>query len=209
MPIFTAIYGGDTSKAWRTIPVIPALVAFITGIVVYRVSDDAPKGNYVELKRHRQFPSVTAVSSFRQGAGNWNSWIMFVQYACCFGVELTMNSAAALYFADMFGQSTEAAAAIAGVFGWFDLFARGLGGILSDWANSRWGMRGRLWAQTIGLLAEGIMILVFSHAKTLAGSLVALVIFSICVKATLGFNLAIVPYVDPRNMGTVIGYVNI
>jgi NNP family nitrate/nitrite transporter-like MFS transporter len=29
---------------------------------------------------------------------NWNTWILFIQYACCFGVELTMNNAAALYF---------------------------------------------------------------------------------------------------------------
>ena len=37
-------------------------------------------------------------ASFRRGALNINTWLLFIQYACCFGVELTMNNAAATYF---------------------------------------------------------------------------------------------------------------
>lgn len=89
-------------------------------------------------------PEVSAAASFRDGALNFNTWLLFVQYACCFGVELTMNNAAALYFKDEFNQSTESAAAIASIFGWMNLFARGMGGFISDWANARMGMRGRI-----------------------------------------------------------------
>lgn len=69
-----------------------------------------------------------------------------------------MNNAAALYFKEEFGQSTESAAAIASIFGWMNLFARGLGGFLSDKMNTRMGMRGRLWAQTVCLALEGAMV---------------------------------------------------
>jgi len=207
IPIFKAMYGGNSSQAWRTVSIVPAVVAFVTGIVVYRISDDAPKGNYHELKAHGVFPPVTVVSSFKSGAVNWSSWILFIQYACCFGVELTMNNAASLYFRDVFGLSTEAASAIAGIFGWLNLFARGLGGFISDYCNYRWGMRGRLWAQTVCLLAEGAFVLVFANTSTLGGSIVVLVFFSLFVQAAEGTSFAIVPYMDPRNMGSIVGIV--
>ena len=93
--------------------IVPAIIAFITGIVVYFISDDAPKGNYSELRKHGSMAPVSGVHSFKSGMMNINSWVLFIQYACCFGVELTMNNAAALYFKDSFGLSTETAAAMA------------------------------------------------------------------------------------------------
>jgi NNP family nitrate/nitrite transporter-like MFS transporter len=206
-PIFKAIWGGDSEMAWRTVCIFPAVIAFATGVIVYRISDDAPKGNYNELKAHGTFSKVTTVSSFRQGASNRNTWLLSIQYACCFGVELTMNNAASLYFIDEFGQSTEAAAAIASIFGWLNLFARGLGGSASDFGFSKWGMRGRLWMQTIFLIAEGFLVLVFANTSSLGGSIATLVCFSLFVQAAEGTSYAIVPYVDPPNMGSVIGIV--
>ncbi len=57
-------------------------------------SDDAPKGYYKEMKKNGTMPQVSAAASFRTGAMNLNTWVLFIQYACCFGVELTMNNAA-------------------------------------------------------------------------------------------------------------------
>jgi NNP family nitrate/nitrite transporter-like MFS transporter len=116
-----------------------------------------------------------------------------------------MNAAATRYFRIEFGLSAEASAAIAGIFGWLEFFARPLGGIASDLANSRSGMRGRLWVQSAALLLEGALILVFAGCRTLAGSIAALVVFSLFVKAAKGSTFAIVPYVSPLNMGSVIG----
>jgi NNP family nitrate/nitrite transporter-like MFS transporter len=188
MPIFVALCGGDTTLAWRTVSVVPAAAAFVTGVVIYRISDDAPKGNYPELRRNGQFPNpgVTFWSSWKRGSLNVNSWIMFVQYAGCFGVEIAMNQAIALYFKAEFGQSTEACQAIASMFGWLNLFARGLGGFVSDWSNAKWGMRGRLWAQTLMLLAEGGMVFVFCSTTTLGGALGSLIVFSLFVQAAEG-----------------------
>lgn len=206
-PLFKIIFNGDSTMAWRTVSVVPAVVGFGTGIMIYYISDDAPKGNYAELKKHGQMAEVSAGASFRQGAFNVNTWLLFIQYACCFGVELTMNNAAALYFKDKFELTTETAAAIASIFGFMNLFARGLGGYCSDKANKKMGMRGRLLAQTIFLLLEGFFVLIFAQTESLGAAITVMVFFSLFVQAAEGTTYGIVPYVDPPATGAISGIV--
>jgi NNP family nitrate/nitrite transporter-like MFS transporter len=97
-PVFKHVFNGDSEKAWRTVSIVPAVLAFITGVVVYFISDDSPNGNYHELKQHNTMEKISATKSFRVASMNRNTWVLSIQYACCFGVELTMNNAAALYF---------------------------------------------------------------------------------------------------------------
>merc|ERR1712157_412295 len=181
----------EEEQAWRTVCLVPAGIAVLTGLGCYNFSDDAPKGNYKDMKKHGTMPEVSAAASFRQGACNINSWILFIQYGCCFGVELTMNNAAASYFVDQFDQTTEAAAAIASIFGWMNLFARGLGGYLSDKANAKMGMKGRLWAQFLLLLFEGSMVFIFNRTKSLGGAIASMVFFSVFVQACEGSSYGI------------------
>lgn len=206
-PLFTYLFDGNTEKAWRTVSIVPACLAFSTGVIVFFISDDAPKGNYKELKKQGVMPEVSAVASFRSGAINLNAWILFIQYAACFGVELTMNNAAALYFTDQFNQSTASAAAIASIFGWMNLFCRGLGGFSSDYLNKRLGMRGRLIVQTTALFLESIMIMIFAFTDNLVAAIVVLLFFSLFVQAAEGSTYGIVPYVDTKNTGAVSGIV--
>ncbi|GKY96210.1 hypothetical protein MPSEU_000580900 [Mayamaea pseudoterrestris] len=207
-PLFQDVFfNGNSNLAWRTVCIVPAVIAIMTGITVYFISDDAPKGNYRELQRRGCMPEISASASFRSGAINFNSWILFFQYACCLGVELTMYNAAALYFADEFGQSTGKAAAIASTFGWMNIFSRGSGGYASDWANKKMGMRGRLIVQTTFLALEGAILLVFANAKSLAGSIVAMTVFCLFAQAASGSSFGIVPYINPQNTGSVSGIV--
>lgn len=209
-PLFKEIFSGNSDPAemaWRTVCVVPAIVAFISGVAVYFISDDAPTGNYSDLKKHGAMPEVSAAASFRSGAFNFNTWILFVQYAACFGVELTMNNAAALYFKEEFGQSTESAAAIASIFGWMNLFARGVGGFCSDKANTKFAMRGRLAVQTILLLVEGCLVIVFANTNSLGAAIVVMLFFSVFVQAAEGSTYGIVPYVDPPSTGSIAGIV--
>jgi NNP family nitrate/nitrite transporter-like MFS transporter len=148
-----------------------------------------------------------------------------------------MNNAASQYFREEFDLTTESAAAVASLFGWMNLFARGLGGYVSDIANSSWGMPGRLWVQTICLALEGVFVLIFANSKSLAGAILVMVFFSIFVQAAEGTSYGkynqlavvcwifvhnnggahyvwllclfqgIVPYVDEKNLGTVTGIV--
>jgi NNP family nitrate/nitrite transporter-like MFS transporter len=174
---------------------------------MYLISDDCPKGNYGELKKRGSMPEVSAAASFRAGAINLNTWVLFLQYATCFGVELTMNNAAALYFTDVFGMTTEEAGAIASIFGWMNLFARGMGGYFSDLANAKTGMRGRLLVQFALLAGEGIMVIIFANTKSLAGSICVMVVFSLFVQSAEGSTFGIVPYVDAPATGSISGIV--
>jgi MFS transporter, NNP family, nitrate/nitrite transporter len=206
-PLFKSFFDGDAEKAWRFVCVVPAIVAFSTGVAILYISDDAPKGNYKDLKMHGNMPEISAAASFRSGAFNLNTWIMFVHYAACFGVELTMNNAAALYFKDEFAQSTESAAAIASLFGWMNLFARGTGGYLSDKFNAKMGMRGRILIHTLCLLGEGVMVMVFNNSKSLGFAIATMTIFSLFVQAAEGTSFGIVPYIDPPSTGSISGIV--
>jgi NNP family nitrate/nitrite transporter-like MFS transporter len=204
-PLFKT--GMSANMAWRTVSIVPAIVGLCTGLTVLKISDDCPNGNYKELKSHGVMKEVSAAASFRTGAMNINTWLLFIQYACCFGVELTMNNAAASYFKDTFDLSTESAAAIASIFGWMNLFARGLGGFTSDKFNAKMGMRGRLLWQSICLLIEGIMVLIFAQTKNLGVAIFILVIFSSFVQAAEGSSYGIVPYVNPAATGSISGIV--
>jgi len=207
-PLFITICGGNSELAWRTVSIVPAFVGLVTGIAILYTTDDSPRGNYSELKKHGIIPKCGSVkNSAVQGAKNFNSWLLFVQYACCFGVELAMNAATAKYYRDVFGQSSSSSVAIAGIFGWLNLFARALGGFVSDWAMTVNSMRGRIWVQATLLLLLGISIIIFANTHDLAGSIIVLVFFSLFVQATEGSTFGIVPYVNPPCMGTVIGIV--
>lgn len=199
--------GMSAETAWRTVAIVPAIFGFATGFTIIRISDDCPKGNYKDMKEKGIMPEISATSSFRDGALNFNTWLLFIQYGCCFGVELTMNNASATYFVNTFGLSTESAAAVASIFGWMNLFARGLGGFASDKFNSKMGMRGRLIWQTVTLLIEGVMVLVFANTKNLGLAIFILVIFSSFVQAAEGSTYGIVPYVDPPSTGSISGIV--
>lgn len=57
-PLFRDVIFADyddeeaSEKAWRTVCIVPAVVAFSTGAFVIMTSDDCPQGNYKELKKH-------------------------------------------------------------------------------------------------------------------------------------------------------------
>lgn len=88
-----------------------------------------------------------------------------------------------------------------------NLFARGCGGFLSDYLNGRMGMRGRILAQTVLLVGEGIMVLIFANTRSLGGAIFVMVIFSLFVQAAEGSTYGIVPYVDPPATGAISGVV--
>ena len=47
-PLFKA-FGMSPEQAWRSVCVVPAVVAFSFGFMVLKISDDCPKGNYKEI----------------------------------------------------------------------------------------------------------------------------------------------------------------
>ena len=238
-PMFKAIYsaaGTETDPAelsWRSCCVIPGLICTVFTYFVYKYADDSPKGNYTKRKSLGLMQKPSAMKHIKTALRDHNTWLLLIQYGCCFGVEITTTNAAALYFHQEFELSIESAAAVASIFGWMNLFARGLGGFLSDISNAYRGMRGRLVWQLISFLLEGkyvirarfpishivsylnillylptgIFIIVFSKALTLGGAICAIIIFSLFVQASEGSTFGIVPYLNVGVTGTVSGIV--
>jgi MFS transporter, NNP family, nitrate/nitrite transporter len=205
-PLFKHAFG-SAETSWRFICVIPAIVTFTTGFCMYFCTDDLPKGNFAELKRHGTIVEVSATKSFKRGATNFNSWILALQYACSFGVEICMQNTINLYFKDEFKLSTEDAAAVASIFGFFNIFSRASGGILSDVCNRRVGMKGRIYLQFVALLLTATFVLLFQSARELWLAILYLCFFSVTVQAACGTTYGIVPYVDPTITGSVSGIV--
>jgi NNP family nitrate/nitrite transporter-like MFS transporter len=200
------VYAGDAEKAWRTICVFPASLALLCGLVVPFISDDAPCGNYSKMRQMGTMDRILFTTSLRSGAKR-NTWILYVQYACCFGVEIVMNNASVLYFTSEYGLNTETASFLGFAFGSFNLFARGVGGWCSDMLNVKYGMRGRLWLVAILLLLQGATIIGFSFCRTLGTSIATMCIFSLFVQSVEGAIFGVVPYVSKLYFGSVSGFV--
>lgn len=209
-PLFEYLYRDRDNAAtlsWRTIGVIPAFVALMWGLTVARISDDAPLGYYRDMKKNGTMDPSYYARYKRSGWTNPNVWLLAIQYAGCFGVELAVNNGISLYYYDTFGLSTEAASGVASLFGWMNLFARFAGGKLSDTMNMRYGLRGRLWVQSISLFCQGGLILLFAYMDSLPSSIVALCLFSIFVQASEGAIYGTVPYVSLGVTGAAAGIV--
>eukprot|EP00934_Nitzschia_sp_Nitz4_P008847 Nitzschia sp. Nitz4//scaffold124_size66437//58765//65003//NITZ4_006121-RA/size66437-processed-gene-0.51-mRNA-1//-1//CDS//3329534582//8837//frame0 len=205
-PAFENYYDGDSEKSWRTICIIPAVIAFSWGMLLPWISDDAPLGNYGEMKKLGSMERIFFTTSLRSGVTR-NTWILFIQYAACFGVELVMNNATVLYYESEFGLDTAEGAKIGFIYGSMNIFARAVGGIVSDRLNGKIGMRGRLWLQSTLLLCEGTLIIVFAHAQTLPGAITTMCVFSVFTQASEGAIYGVVPYVSKLYTGAVAGFV--
>lgn len=88
-----------------------------------------------------------------------------------------------------------------------NIFARWLGGFISDCANRYTGMKGRIATQFTLVVFEAILLVWFSHAQTKAQATGLLLAFSIFVQAANGSCFAIVPYISKMYGGSVYGIV--
>jgi NNP family nitrate/nitrite transporter-like MFS transporter len=88
-----------------------------------------------------------------------------------------------------------------------NLFARALGGILSDKAGKRFGMRGKGLLLAIVLLLEGLGLILFAQAGTLVFAIVSMLGFALFLKMANGATYGIVPFVNEKNVGLISGIV--
>lgn len=206
-PALLHILRHDEDLAWRWSLVVPSILALAIAGWFYRYSDDSPLGNFEEVKKAGLMVERSAVDSFRSGVYNLNSWILFVQYAGSCGVDFTMCNGTAIYYQTQFHQSTAASGAIAFLYGASAVFARGLGGWLSDKVSDKCSLRGRLWVQVLCMTAQGAMNVWFARTRHFGSSLLILFWFSVFVQMSMGSCFGIVPYVDGPNTGSVAGVV--
>ena len=208
--IFTAVlsFGVDKFLGWRLAMVIPGVALFIMGIVYYFFTQDAPDGNYEELREKGAIADESrSIASFLLAIKDYRVWALFVIYAACFGVELTINNIAALYYHDKFHLDVKTAGLIAGLFGVMNIFARTTGGFFSDFFAKKMGLRGRVMFLFVVLLGEGITLVLFSQMGVLVLAVGTMIVFSLFVQMSEGATYGIVPFINRKALGAVAGIV--
>ena len=209
--IFMAIlsFGVDKFLGWRLAMIIPGIALFITGFAYYFFTQDAPDGNYKELRERGELEPAEGkgMESFMLAIKDYRVWALFVIYAVCFGVELTINNIAALYYHDQFQLDVKTAGLIAGLFGLMNIFARTVGGVFSDFFAKKTGLRGRVIFLFFVLLGEGVMLIVFSQMAVLVLAVATMIAFSLFVQMSEGATYGIVPFINRKALGAVAGIV--
>ena len=208
--IMTAIVAMGFSEAlgWRIAMVVPGAALFFTGIAYYFLTQDTPRGNFKDLRRRGEMPPASqARGTFLMAARDYRVWALFVIYGACFGIELTINNVAALYYYDRFGLSAVVAGGIAALFGLMNVFARTLGGVLGDRAGIKFGLRGRVALLGAVLLFEGLALMLFSRMSVLGLAVGTMIVFSILVQMAEGATYSVVPFINRKALGAVAGIV--
>ena len=229
-PLVSNMMNDDNEdEAWRYIFVLPALVALLVAWFVLTQTDDAPQGYYKDMKRlgTTDLMAPTRVT----GTMSRNAWLLAITYGtssalaptmilseftniifggCSFGAEISLNNAGSLYFADEFGLGVTSAAAAASTLGLTNLFARALGGILSDYAMKYYGMQGRLTLCIVTTLWQGAAMLCWAYgAQNLGAAIAWLAVTSLGIHLTEGAIFGIVPYINPAVSGQIAGLVGL
>jgi len=212
--IMPLLFGGfvllDFSDAfsWRASMVTVGVICFVVGIAYYFTTQDLPDGNFKELRERGEMPTKEKQKgAFAAAASDPRVWALFVVYAACFGIELTINNFAALYYKDYFGLGLKTAGLVAGLFGLMNIFARTLGGFISDKFVQKGGLRGRVRWLFIALLIEGVALVFFSQMRVLALAIPVMIVFSLFVQMSEGATYSIVPFINKKAIGSVAGIV--
>jgi NNP family nitrate/nitrite transporter-like MFS transporter len=205
MPVIFAVivgFGYTKPEAWRYAMILPGILMLLVAWLYYKYTKDTPNGNFDEMG-YTKTRSKTDWSVLL----DWRIWALTLAYAMCFGMEITFDNVASLHFVDSFNLSQGSAGFWAGVFGCMNIFARALGGIVSDKVGHRFGIRGKGLLLAGVLLLEGLGLVLFAHAGSLAAAIVAMLSFALFLKMSNGATYGIVPFINTSNEGLVSGVV--
>lgn len=204
---FVSGFGLSSNAGWRLAMVLAGVICLLTGVAYYFLTQDTPDGNYTTLRAAGRLPSKGRSGSFMEAARDSRVWALFVIYGACFGIELTLNNIAALYFTDYFEMSLATAGLAAAAFGMMNLFARTLGGYFGDVFGASGGLKGRVKWLFACVLVEGLCLMLFSQMNVIALALPALVLFSLFVQMSEGATFSVVPFINKKSLGSVAGIV--
>lgn len=200
--------GYSTGESWRGAMAVAGGVCFLVGIAYYFVTTDLPDGNFADLRAKGELPKAEKVKgAFGMAARDKRVWALFIVYAACFGIELTINNMAALYFREDFNLSVPQAGLIAGLFGLMNIFARTTGGIIGDKFASKGGLSGRVKWLWMALIVEAIALMIFSRMTVLPIAIGTMIVFSLFVQMSEGATFSVVPFINKKAIGSVSGIV--
>lgn len=203
-------FGVSQSFSWRLSMLVPGVAMLVVAALYYKYTQDSPLGNYKDLRE--QGVSVeggkkTGWTVFKAASLNYRVWMLFVTYACCFGIELFVHNVAATYYVERFKMDLQTAGMAAGSFGLLALFARALGGILSDRFARLRGLDARTMLLFVLMLGEGLGLLWFSTTSTATLAIVSMITFGLFTHMACGATYALVPFIDRKSLGGVAGII--
>jgi NNP family nitrate/nitrite transporter-like MFS transporter len=202
--------GVSQTMGWRLALLVPGVLMLIMGVVYWRFTQDCPQGNYAELRAQGiavEGGKKGGWASFRAASRNFRVWLLFVTYGACFGVEIFIHNIAAIYYVDHFSLSLKSAGLAAASFGLLALFARALGGWLSDKVALRGDLNSRTTLLFVMMIGEGLGLLWFAHANSVTLAVVAMLGFGLFTHMACGATYALVPFIDRKALGGVAGII--
>jgi MFS transporter, NNP family, nitrate/nitrite transporter len=189
--------------SWRYAMIFPGVMLLVCAVLYYKFTKDTAAGDYKEIG----YTVDAKKNTFMVAIKDYKTWILTIAYAACFGVEITIDNFAPIFFTDSFGATIMIAGMAAGVFGWMNIFARPLGGIVADKVGKVWGFDGKSFLLAILLLLEGIGIIWFAKSGNVTGAIVLMMFFGLSLKMANGATYSLVPFVNPVAVGSVAGIV--
>lgn len=217
--VFGAIVwmGYTSQQSWRLAMIIPGVILLILAVIYYKYTQDTPEGNFEDIKHEK---TEVEKGSFKAAMLDIRTWALFLAYGACFGMEITFDNIASLYFSENLGDSlikfvgsadkTELlkwAGILAGVFGFMNIFARAVGGIIADAVGLKYGLKGKGLLLAGLLIFEGFGIVAFSQTQDIWAAIISMLGFAMFLKMANGTTYSIVPFVNKKSVGSVSGIV--
>ena len=213
MPLLMAamvMLGVNETLGWRAALLVPGVLMLVMAVVYWKFTQDCPEGNYSDMRAAGiavEAGKKGGWDSFKKASANHRVWLLFVTYGACFGIEIFIHNIAAVYYTDHFHLSLKQAGMAAGSFGLLALFARALGGYVSDKMALRGNLNSRVTLLFIMMIGEGVGLLWFAKADTVTFAVIAMLVFGLFTHMACGATYALVPFIDNKALGGVAGII--
>lgn len=211
MPLIAALVislGVAESSAWRYSVIIAGVLCFCMGLVYYFFTKDTPEGNFSDFSNDEDLPKLKKDKvGFLTALNDYRVWILFIIYACCFGIELTVYGTMDDYLQNTFQLNRITAGNIVLSFALMNIFARTLGGAFGDRFGKLKGLRGRVLFLSFILVVQGVMLSSFSVMTNLYVAFGFLILFSLSVQMAEGATFSVVPFINKKAIGSISGIV--
>ena len=205
-----AAWGMSTGMAWRYAQIVPAILMLVVAVLYWKFTQDTPEGNFSDMRRMGLSTDVGkkgGLATMKAASKNYRVWLLAACYGASFGVELFVHSIAVTYYFNRYSMTVENAGFAVGAFGLLALFARAVGGLLSDRIARSRGLDGRTWLLFSLMIGEGVFLMVFSQADTVAIAVSAMLVFGLFTHMACGSLYALVPFIDRKVLGGVCGII--
>ena len=105
--LFVTTMGLSPATSWRASMFVAGVGCFLTGIAYYFLTQDTPRRKLPRAVRNGWSATAKRSGTLALACRDHRVWMLFIAYGLCFGVELTIDNIAAMYFVDYFPELTQ------------------------------------------------------------------------------------------------------